>query len=144
MDPLSITASIIAVIGAGGETAKVVRHLASMKGAPALLLALNNEIADLHLAVQAIQDILQKQSAAQRALDASVSASVANSLQLVNVKVMELEALHRRLQRQSPGIAPYELNKTAWLRQQKRVKRLQDDLQSVRINLGLCLGLLSS
>ena len=144
MDPLSIIASIITIVGFGGETAKAVWHLASIRDAPALLLALNNEITDLHLAVRAIQEILQKQAATQQALDASVLASITNSLQLVNGKVMELEALHRRLLKSSPGTVPYELNKSAWLREWTRVKRLQEDLRSVRTNLGLSLGLLSS
>ena len=144
MDPLSISASIIAIVGAGGETAKILRHLASMKGAPALLLALNNEITDLHLAVRATQDILHTLSAARQGLDVSVRDSVTSSLQLVNGKVIELEALHRRLLRSPPGAVPYELNKTVWLREQKRIKRLRDDLRSVRVNLGLPLALLSS
>ena len=61
MDPLFLTASIIAIAGAGGGAAKAVRKLASLKDAPHLLLALNNEISDLNVVVLAVQDIFQRQ-----------------------------------------------------------------------------------
>ena len=145
MDPLSLTASIITIIGVGGQAAKAIRGLASLSGAPDLLLALNNEVSDLHLAAQAIQDILQKQPVAQQATNASVGASVTSCLRLANEKIRELEAFHQRLVRSTPtpGV-PVEFDKTTWLRERKRVKRLQEDLRNVRINLWASLGLLSS
>ena len=47
MDPLSLTASIVAIIGVGGQAAKAIKKLASVRGAPASILALHNELSDL-------------------------------------------------------------------------------------------------
>ena len=59
MDPLSLTASIIAVLGAGGSVASGIERIVSLRHAPDALLALNNEIVDFQLVVRMIQELLQ-------------------------------------------------------------------------------------
>lgn len=49
MDPLSITASVLTLVTAANKVAKGLDNLASIKGAPAAVLALNNELSDLRL-----------------------------------------------------------------------------------------------
>ena len=149
MDPLSLTASIIAIIGVGGQAAKATRRLASLKGAPDLILALNNEIADLHLVVVAIQDVFERQQTGgmpvpgNRAGEINLDASVTNSLTQANDKVTDFEALYKRLDVSILG-SNAEFNKIAWLREHKRVKQLQEDLKSVRLKLAGALGILNS
>ena len=54
---LSLVASIIAVVGAGGQLAKIVRKLASIKDASDVVLVLYNNITDLYLVLVAIEDV---------------------------------------------------------------------------------------
>ena len=49
MDPLSISASIIAVIGTIRTVSQGLERLASLRHAPDQLLALTNEVSTLHL-----------------------------------------------------------------------------------------------
>ncbi|KAL9118605.1 MAG: hypothetical protein Q9187_004848 [Circinaria calcarea] len=153
MDPLSIAAGIITIVGVGGQAAKAVRKLASLKGAPDLVLALNNEISDLHLVVLAIQDVFKRQQTSglsfpgNRALNANVDASITNSLQYAKEKVVELEALHNRLTTTATASGSSDstaFNKGAWLREQKRVKKMQEDLRNVRLKLASALSVLNS
>ena len=151
MDPLSITASILTIVGVGGQAAKAVKRLASLKGAPDLVLALNNEISDLHLVVLAIQDVFQRQQTGgaplpgNRVVVANVDASVTNSLRYANEKVVELESLHSQLTTNaSRSSGSTTFNKTVWLREQKRVKKMQEDLRNVRLKLAGALSVLNS
>ncbi|MCJ1234326.1 hypothetical protein MMC14_002285 [Varicellaria rhodocarpa] len=147
MDPLSLTASIIAIIGVGGEAAKAVRKLASLKGAPSLVLALNNEISDLYLVVLAIRDVHQRQraSSALSPNNASTDDTITSTLLRANEKVLELRALHQRLTSWTTGPSGLStLNKASWLREQKNVKKMQEDLRTVRLKLSTTRGILNS
>ena len=55
MDPLSLTASIIAVFGAGGSLVKGLRKLLSLKDVPVFLLQLSDELSDTSRVVLASQ-----------------------------------------------------------------------------------------
>ena len=154
MDPLSLTASIIAIIGVGGQAAKAVKRLASIKGAPDTLLALNNEISDLRLIVTAIEDVFRTQQTSGSRLhpgsqvhEASVNTSIVLSLYQVNQKVHELDAMYQRLTQSTSGpnaSAAPNVNRGIWLAEQKKVKQLQEDLRSSRLKLAAVLGVLNS
>ena len=150
MDPLSLTASIIAIIGVGGQAAKAVRKFASLKDAPDLLLAFNNEISDLHLIVLAIQDVFQRQQISgtpfpgYRAGEASVDASVTNSLRQAKETVFKLEQLYERLNTSASGSGNTTFDKVIWLREQKRIRKTMEEFRNIRLKLTAALGVLNS
>ena len=154
MDPLSLTASIITIIGVGGQAAKAVKKLASIKGTPEILLALNNELSDLRLIVSAIEDVFRTQQTSSGRLhpggqvhEASVNASIVLSLDQVNQKVHELDAMHQKMTQCASGSntsTTPNVNKGVWLAEQKKIKRLQEDLRSSRLKLSAVLGILNS
>ena len=147
MDPLSLTASIIAVLGVGGQAVKGIAKLASIRGTPELVLALNNEISDLHVVILAIQDVFRQRTASgpgQRAGDINIDTSITNSLRQANDLITNLEIFYNHLKVSSPGptgTVTYE--RTVWLREQRRIKRMKEDLKSVRIKLTTSLGALN-
>lgn len=58
MEPLSITASVVALIDAGNQVAIGINKPASLCGAPASILALNNELSDLRLVLSEAEILL--------------------------------------------------------------------------------------
>ena len=60
MDPLFITASVFPLLAAANQVAKGLDKLASIQGAPAAVLALNNEVSDLRLVLCEAEPLLQK------------------------------------------------------------------------------------
>ena len=147
MDPLFVTASVIAIVGVSGQAAEAIRKLAAVRSAPDLVLALNNEITDLHLVISAIQDAFQRQRVTT--LPTSVTGSgyhtsIASSLQQALDKVQELQALHVRLKPITPNASGVlKLSSVRWVRVQSRVRQMRDDLKTVRLQLVGALGMLS-
>ena len=151
MDPLSLVASIITVIGAGGQVTKTIQKLASLKDAPNIIFALNNEISDLRLAVVAVQDVLRKQqsshipSPGNRSGEVNIDASIASSLVQANKKVQELEILHNRLKKIIPNSSGLSFKKRAtWLREQSNLKHLREDLRSARLKIAATLSIFNA
>ena len=139
MDPLSLTASIIATLGIGGKAAGAINKIAVLKSAPDVVLALNNEITDLRFVVSAIQDTLRRQRDARLLSPGNgigYDASVTNSLQQAMDKVTELESLYNYLQKFVSSPSSFiKFNRIAWLRKQPKIHRMLDDLKSVRLQL---------
>ena len=144
-----MTASIIAIAGAGGAAAKAVRKLASLRDAPDLLLALNNEISDLNLVVLAVQHAFQRQQNSgvhfpgYRAEETVVNISMTDSLKQAKQALSKLEALYTRLTK-SASRESITFDKVTWLREHKRVGKAQEDLRNVRLKLIAALGVLNS
>ena len=151
MDPLSLTASIIAVVGVGGQVAKGIAKLAGIRGSPELVLALSNEISDLQFVVLAIQDVFDKQPTrevpfpGQQAGKINVDTSIINSLKQANDLVVDLEVFYKRLKVSSTGAAgTITFDKLLWAREQRRLNRMRDDFKSIRIRLMTALGALNA
>lgn len=60
MDPLSVTAGIIAIFQAGGTLSNGLKKIISLKNAPDILLALSNEVADIQGVLQDVENLLQE------------------------------------------------------------------------------------
>ena len=141
MDPLSLTASIIAIVGAGSTLAQTVKKIASLRGAPAVLLALNNEIADLQLALHAIIDVYEGGHTVQE----STAASLSSTLLQIRTSIEQLVGLVARVQKPSNGPTDgLKLNRVAWLREQSRLNGVNNDIRDCRQKLVSLTGLLTS
>ena len=151
MDPFSLTASIIGILSVGGQAAKGIAKLASLRGSPELVLALNNEISDLQVVVLAIQDLFDRQRTSgvsfpgQRAGEINIDTSITNSLQQANDMVINLEEFYKRLKVSStgsPGVVTF--NRNLWIREQGKVKKMKEDLRNIRLKLTTALGALNA
>ena len=149
MDPLSLTASIIAVIGVGTRTAKMLSKLSTSKNARPLAMALHNEVSDLQLNVLNVQELLQRSEkySSQEARDPAIpgiTASVSACLTKINQLALELEELLRPLLpttsvsgSTSAKILSY------WIRKETRLNMLKQDLRNARIELNTVTGTLT-
>ncbi|KAL9119072.1 MAG: hypothetical protein Q9187_004373 [Circinaria calcarea] len=151
MDPLSVTASIIAVVGAGTTTVKLLKKLVSLKNAPAIALALDSELSDLRLNVLAIQDLFMRQaekltshSGGDTVLDRDVIANIARCLKQTNDLAVDLDHLLNPLLSStfhSGNAMPGKWY--GWIKNEKKLKRFQQELHDTRIKLNTLFGMLS-
>ena len=150
MDPFSLSASIIAVVGVGAQIIKLLRKLALHKELPPLALALKDELSDLRLKVSAGQTFLrQLQRSAltgdhDGARESEILASVVRCLERGNILFVQLDGMLSPLLDYSlrPDVAASK-KWIKWLRKEKKLKRLKDDLYCFKVSLTSALGFLS-
>ena len=145
MDPLSITAGILAVLGAGSTVSKGLKKL-SARRLP-ILLQLNNEVTDLQFIVQGVHDILQQLSQTNRDYErlSSTRASLVSALGHVKGTLLSLESLIAyRLTTIDSRDGRTKIDRISWLQVEPKVKSIKDDIRDDRVRLSNALSLLAS
>ena len=137
MDPLSITASCIAVVGAGASAVKGLKKLRDLKRVPDILLSIINEVADLTLVVQDIRSTFQIHQDLFSMNISQTSILVINQLlDRAQTTLLELEqVIHYRLLSPPKGGKEPIFSRSAWLFEEQRVQRLQSKLRATRLDL---------
>ena len=140
MDPLSLTASIIAIVGGGSTVAKGLKKILSARHLPDILLQLNNEVTDLQYIVQDINDLLQQQ--AQKHLPSY--ASLISALKFSKQTLLALESLIAyELTTVDSRDGQTRIDWISWLRVEPKIKRLKEDIRTDRVRLSSALSLLA-
>ena len=141
MDPLSVTASILAVLGAGGEIGKACKKIIDLRDAPDALIALNNEVTDLHILVRDVDNVLRLHS---RISETDAPPSVTSALERVKATLLRLESLIAYELTTPSGNNGPRLDRSVWLRAESKVQKLKDDIRADRVALASALSLLTS
>ncbi len=144
MDPLSITAGAIAVIGALRQAAKCVQRLRAIRQAPAELKALLEEVIDL----RGLLEQIQTDQHARPRLDGSAAASetpngLARHVERTSSKLQELDSLiehHATYTSQSR----FNRGHLGWGRGRQKASILCEELKVIRLNLAASLGATTS
>jgi len=144
MDPLSITASVLTVVGVVGTIAKGLRKIQILYHAPNEFHALVNEVSDLHAVLGDIGTLLQ-----ERGEDASsgqvLNVTLPGLVHRANDKLLSLNNLiHDRLSGSHTAAGEVLVSRLTWLCERRRVKELQGDLKNIRQNLATALAILNS
>lgn len=147
MDPLSVTASILAVIGAGSTIGRGLKKIISARHLPDILLQLNNEVTDLQYVVQDVNDLLRQQ--AQRTREDQdllpSHASLGWALEHAKQTLLALESLIAyELITVDSRNGRTKIDWISWVRVESKVKSLKDDIRTDRVRLSSALSLLTS
>jgi len=138
MDPLSLTASVIAVIGAADSTGKGLLKLIALRGVPDIVLALNNEIAELKLMLHELEALLYDTALSEvsRAhLNSSVLPNVLRAKDRLDaLRTVTEQELHRR---------DGSINRAAWLKVERKVCRIQTSLRDSRQSINVALSIVN-
>ena len=139
MDPLSLAASIIAVASLAAKTARTFNDLrVTCKTLPGRLHALSNEVSDLELVLRQVASVFD-----QRRNDPVLKDNECHIPQLMTQAQSKLEELRAIVQKLCDICANAKiplLNVHAWRRDQPRLQRLQEDIQTVKCSLNVMLG----
>ena len=135
MDPLSITASCIAIAGAGGAAVKGLKKIRDLSKVPDVLLSIMNEVADLTLVIQDIRSSFQLHQNSSNISRASISV-INQLLDRVQATLLELDqVINYRLLLPPKRNGEIAFSRSSWVLEETRVRRLQSSLRTTRIDL---------
>ena len=146
MDPLSITVSILTVLGTTGSIGKAIKKLVMLRGVPDALLALNNEVSDFHLIMSKTDALLQhyRDAPGTTSRNADFAAEVASLLERGKARLLELECLIEYTLTSPGQNGESVLNGSAWSREHEKANRIKEELCSIRTSLATLLSISAS
>ncbi|KZM20612.1 uncharacterized protein EKO05_0010889 [Ascochyta rabiei] len=143
MDPLSITASILAIITASEKTVKGLAKLRSFKHAVTEFSALINEVSDLRLILTQV-GLLGAQL--EQDLNEGPVIALRSLLRRAEQQVQDLEE-YVQYDLSKPDVdAPggVKVKKKSWALHQEKLLNIQQGIKTTRLNLGTALGVVTS
>lgn len=141
MDPLSITASVVALATAAAQISTAISRLRHFGEVPGKIYALKNEVSDLEVVLRQIGQALEQKSL--------VADKAHGSLEQVLARTKgHLAGLTRALERVAnacTGSKTKAISKsTVWLREKALFQTFRDDLGSAKATLNLILSTANS
>ena len=127
MDPLSVGASVIAVVGATGKVIKGIRCLKALRDAPRELDDLSAEISQFELVLHAIQNVNDNPVSELGRLLETARRILVEFLSLIEYKLTEAGTSSK-------------VDRWQWTRSPKDVERLRGQLRDVTANLMALVG----
>ena len=124
-DPLSVTASIIAVIGAADAVAKGLRRLKAAKDAPKGLQDLILDVAQIEMVLNGVKSVVLNSG--------SPLIELATLIEESGSKLLELRSLIEYTLTKA-GVSD-KVDRWQWLRKGNEVERLRNQLGTIRLNL---------
>ncbi|KAH6988896.1 hypothetical protein BKA56DRAFT_246465 [Ilyonectria sp. MPI-CAGE-AT-0026] len=142
MDPLSITASVLAVLGAVGQTAKALKKLWGLKDAPEELASLVNEVSNWRMVLLMMHDSLERIGTTEEESTGEVLTAIRDILQQSQDVLQELDTVVSEVL--LCGTKKIDMSRLSYLRYHGRLVKLQDKLRDLRQHLTLALTTLNS
>ncbi|KAI9881095.1 MAG: hypothetical protein M1830_008253 [Pleopsidium flavum] len=139
MDPLSVTASVLTVVGAAGAVLKSLKKLSSFRRAPEEVHELIDEVSDLQTVLRDIETFLQERRENDRSLHRVLGLSVL--LERAKDKLLELDSIiHYRLINHQHSDSGFEVARSKWVGEKTAVASIQQALRDIRLNLTTALS----
>ncbi|KAK2059223.1 hypothetical protein LY76DRAFT_592501 [Colletotrichum caudatum] len=150
MDPLSISASVIALVQASLAVGKGVKLLASLRHAPAEFCDLVNELTTLQAVIEQVKNPLEELKGEQASNDILPDPDTSATWVLkcdLEIIAEELGALCKRLtstDKADEKDRPNRVSKGKWIREQNSIAKLRSRAHATRNSLTLSFAALLS
>ncbi|KAK6500916.1 hypothetical protein TWF506_003675 [Arthrobotrys conoides] len=145
MDPLSVTASIIAIVTAAVQVSNGLAKLVALKGAPEIVMALQNEVSDLRLVVHSCESILDKHVSlgGQQGSVWGLPPELVCVKELLDRATVELKDICLVVETKLVD-GKGNFNKISYLREQSKLVKAKDGLRDIRMEIANGIGLMNS
>ena len=133
-DPLSITASIIAVIGAAEGIGKTFAKIRNVRHAPSEVLALMNEVSDLKVILGDVERYFVRDT--RRTLHSEQLQTMSTLVNSAKEYILKLDQLiHYRLLKADSTQTEFKVSRHEWAAAKHMIERFRQGLRDVRLNL---------
>lgn len=137
MDPLSVSASAIALLGAGGKVAKLLKEGISLKCAPEVVQAHNDEVLELRLIANDVDGLLHTAIQDYRSLSLT---SLKFSLDGVKSTILQLESfISYELTTIAADGVNVRVDKSVFIRAESRLQQFKDEVCARKMTLSTAL-----
>ena len=148
-DPLSLAASVIAVIGAASTISKTLSKVKLLRKAPTSLLALNNEITDLTIILRTVEkhlsSVLSSVDLEQSTPSQDVLQQITSLVDRAKDHLLQLDQLiHYQLLESGTLDGDYKVFRIRWIRARNTIENHQNSLQDIKQGVLLQLAVLNS
>ncbi|KAL8939547.1 MAG: hypothetical protein Q9216_003307 [Gyalolechia sp. 2 TL-2023] len=146
MDPVSVAASVLTLLGAAATAGRALDRLSSLKHAPDHLIALVNEVSDLRVVLHNVRDAVQ-----ERAKTSQDCGNLAYIVQRASLKMSELNRLIYGNLVKTGGTGcnsiadedTVKASRRSFLRHSGKIKELKDGLKELKLSLLVAMGTLT-
>ena len=141
MDPLSLTAGVLAVIGAAKAFAQGLQKLSGYRKGPREIRDLFGNITELRVFLEGVTVVAEQFQSGQCTQNIH---SMVEQVAKAGRKIQEIKSLLDSPAFQISRLSDGNRLRLAWLQHRSKVNKLRDELRAVRIDLGMTLGLLTT
>ena len=144
-DPLSITASIIAILGAAEGVTKAITSFKHIQNAPTKLLALLNEVADLTVVLRSVQTFVRDQNSQNLSIPRDQLKQLSNIVDRAKDEILRLENLiEYSLVKPNSTPESIQISSQEWLKAKPKILKFQQSLRDIRLNITTHMTLINS
>jgi hypothetical protein len=136
-DPLSITASVIAVATLAAKTVSTISTLRAINQLPGRLHAICNEVSDLEVVLRHIALVLSDRKLGR---PSERPGALSDILDKAEHKLLQLDNVVKRVKATCVGNGMFFVRAKAWFREKPRLQVLQEDIHTIKANLNIMLG----
>ena len=134
-DPLSITASIIAVLGAAEGVSKTLAKIKSLRHAPNEILALINEVSDLRIILGEVERYIIRDASRPSPSNEQLQ-TMSTLVEKAKQSLLELDQLVQyRLLKANSRLAAPRVSRHEWAAAKHVIERFRQGLRDTRLNI---------
>ena len=145
-DPLSLAASIIAVVTTAESIVKTVsKKIKLLRNAPNELLALNNEIADLAITLRNVSGYISSSSTSRAGLPHDVLQQMVSLVDRAKDRILQLDQLvHYQFLKAGSLDGDYKVFRLRWARAKDTVEHHRQAIRDIKQNILIQMLLINS
>lgn len=141
MDPLSVTASVIAVATLAAQIGRALADLRALcKHLPGRLHALSNDVSDIQVVLIQVAKITEETASARLPTAETDHTTIPQLLKKADVKLNELKCIIDSLSAPSSWNNATIFRAGLWRKEQPRLKALQEDIIAIKSSLNVIFG----